>query len=185
MLIPFGVFSAAGAGGGAAAGAYELIATAFGTGSSNTISFSSIASSYKHLQIRYLARTTGTGTSGDTMSLRFNGDSGANYARHYLQGDGSSVTSAAGTDGTSINYFSIIGQTGTTNVFGQGIIDILDYTSTAKNTTVRALTGNLHSNNLRLVSGVWIDTSAVNSISLITGGNHITTARYSLYGIKG
>jgi hypothetical protein len=39
---------------GVPAGAYESIASATGTGSSATITFSSIPSTYQHLQILYL-----------------------------------------------------------------------------------------------------------------------------------
>jgi hypothetical protein len=42
-------------------------------------------------------------------------------------------------------------------------------------------------NEIRLVSGVWLNTSAVSSISLVVGGgsNIVTGSRFSLYGIKG
>ena len=192
MLIPFGVFSAAGAGGGAAAGAYELISTAYGTGSSGTISFSSLgtyASTYKHLQIRMVARDTSGTTDNSGIVLRFNSDTGSNYARHRLRGDGSSVSSSASTSQTSINVFTAaVGGGATTDAFGVAVIDILDGFSSSKYKTTRALTG-FHvsaGNAVELDSGLWMSTSSLTDISIATSsGNWTTTSRFSLYGIKG
>ena len=77
---------------------YESIATATGTGSSATITFSSIPSTYEHLQIRFTGK--GTGSAEVDTSIRFNSDTGSNYAWHQVYGYG---TSAAASNGTSTN----------------------------------------------------------------------------------
>jgi hypothetical protein len=74
----------------APSGAYDSIATATFTGSALSVTFSSIPSTYTHLQIRGLARTP---SGNDQIDLRFNGDSGNNYSMHGLSGDGASVAS--------------------------------------------------------------------------------------------
>jgi len=61
-------------------GSYESIASASGTGSSGTITFSSIPSTYTHLQIRGIGRNSYPSTQ---VNVRFNSDTGSNYAIVY------------------------------------------------------------------------------------------------------
>lgn len=174
---------------------YESIATASGTGSSNTITFSSIPSTYKHLQIRFIAKTTSTTGSDFALDLRFNSDTATNYPWHQLWSDGTSVQAGGFAATTRIVLSSRIPDSYTSwaNMFEVGVIDIIDYASTSKNKTVRAnlgknvnLTG-AQDQEIKLVSGSWQSTSAVNSISLITSGttNWTTSTQFALYGIKG
>ena len=163
---------------------YESIQTVLvGSGGSASISFTSIPSTFKHLQVRLIA----AGTSSPAMYLRFNSDSGANYTRHRLQGNGSSA-SADGT--TGLNQVSIYGSPGlpAANTFGATIIDILDYENTNKNTTVRVLAGvdNNGSGNIELTSSLWSNTAAINNIYLApSSGNFTQHSQFALYGIKG
>jgi hypothetical protein len=184
MLIPFGVFSA-GAGGGAAAGAYELISTAFGTGSSNAITFnvSGLGSTYKHLQLRATARSD-SGTFPHAF-IRFNSDTGSNYSRHYLFGDGSSVTSGGSSSQTSAYAVEVVGSASGANIYSSSVVDILDPFSASKNKTVRSLAG-WPGAGIFLYSGAWYNTAAVTSITFtLNTGNFTTSSRFSLYGIRG
>ena len=175
-----------GAGGGGAA--YESIATATGTGSSGTITFSSIPSTYASLQIRVMTRSSSTGRN---IQVRFNSDTGANYAQHNLRGNGTSAAAAGTASTTSIESGWIATSADATNVMGVSIIDLHDYASTTKNKTLRAISGldnNGGTTNERiyLYSGLWMNTGAINSISLISNsGNWTTASVFSLYGIKG
>lgn len=189
MLIPFGVFSAAGAGGGAAAGSYELISSTILSSTASTVTFSSIVGTYKHLQVRYVVQNANASTSTQNISLNINGSSSSIYKTHILRGDGSSVTSSAPTDST-YNFFELtIPSANNTSVFSPGIIDFLDYASTSKNKTLRALTGNIPatSKNVQLFSGLFASTSAISSLSFTTSAANgfNTGSRFSLYGIKG
>jgi hypothetical protein len=178
MLIPIGFFGA-----GAAAGAYELISTAYGTGSSGVLQFSSIPQTYKHLQIRMVAKSSSTDVHG---TLIFNGGGGTAYAYHNLAGNGSAVSSGAGTTQTSIRLTQAISNSTTANAYTATVVDILDYSSTSKNTTVRALNGKVDATNwIVLNSGLWADTSAITSLNINISGNYTTASRFSLYGIKG
>jgi len=57
-----------------AVGDFESIATVTLGSNQNLITFSSISSGYKHMQIRYISRSTrASGT--DSVSIRYNGDS--------------------------------------------------------------------------------------------------------------
>jgi hypothetical protein len=161
------------------AGAYESIATANGTGSSGTISFTSIPSTYQHLQIRFLAFTS----AAMNINVRFNSDNAANYAYHQLVGDGASA-SAAGVASSSVMF----GGYATGSQYGVGVIDLLDYANTNKNKTMRSLHGS-DANGSGLVllrSGLWQNTNAINRIDLIAGsGNFTTASSFALYGIEG
>ena len=181
----WGILAASGAG---AAAAYEHIQSYVLTGNQATVTFSSIDQTYKHLQIRYVARTD-RGSDNDTLYLRLNNNA-TGYRAHFLMGDGSSVTS--GDRGSGLTRVDIQGAfTGSTSVtanFGAGIIDILDYASSSKNTTVRFLGGIHNSGNkyISLASGLWNNTAAVNEILLDkVATNFVSGSRFSLYGIKG
>ena len=162
---------------------FESIATATGTGSSGTITFSSIPSTYTHLQVRFNA----IGTTSARIYMRFNGDTASNYNTHCLIGDGSSAFAT--------NYAQAqmtIAQDGygiSTTYPNVGVVDVLDYLSTSKNKTIRVLTGmdkNATLGEVGLYSGLWRSTTAVNSITVrLDAGNFTTSSTVALYGIKG
>jgi len=174
----------------AAAGAYESIASATGTGSSGTITFSSIPSTYVALQIRGIFKSDAAGISATYFNLRLNGDTTTLGANHYLKGDGSLVSAGASASTTSygqINDLVARASTGT-NIMGVGIIDIHDYASTTRNKSVRSAVGYdaNGSGAVTLMSNLWPVTSAVSSMSLVLNtGNWTTATQVALYGIKG
>jgi hypothetical protein len=162
---------------------YESIASASGTGSSGTITFSSISGSYSHLQIRWIARAS----TGGAIYARLNSDSGSNYSAHILYGNG---TSALANAQSATNIPLIIRDGGistTASTMTAGVFDLLDYASASKNSTYRNLGGqDLNGSGvIELASGAWYNTAAVTSISFIhNGGNFTTDTRFALYGIK-
>jgi hypothetical protein len=171
----------------APSGAYDSIATINGTGSSGIINFTSIPSTYTHLQLRISALPT----AADTMVCRVgNGsiDTGNNYARHSLNGNG---TNAAATAGTSFSYFNIYGYRVTADTTNPtvAVIDFLDYANTSKNKTARILSGTDKngSGEIDFNSGLWMNTAAINQIRIYTesGNNYTTSSTFALYGIKG
>ena len=174
---------------------YESIATTtVGSGGTGTITFSSIPSTFTHLQIRIMAQTNRATFGIDEARLRFNGDTGSNYAQHLLYGDGATATATASSSVTSIQVGS--GNLGTTtgSNFGDVILDVLDYTNTNKTKVIRAL-GGADCNGtvggiggrVGLSSGLWNDTSSVTTITLtpINGALFSQHSSFALYGIKG
>jgi hypothetical protein len=166
---------------------FESIATLTPSGVS-TITFSSIPSTYKHLQIRHLGRTSYTSTN-DSITVRFNGDTGSNYSYHAIQGaaGGMSAAGVASTTGMLLNNALAGGEAGD-SVFGAGITDIHDYSSTSKNKTIRAFNGRENNGAVSVIglrSGAWYSTSAVTSITLFFNANAVSGSVFSLYGIKG
>ena len=184
MSIPFGVLSAAGAGG--VAGTYELIETQILGSSQSSITFSNLgtySSTYKHLQIRAVTRSNTAGGLGP-MEVRLNGDSGTNYAWHRLGGYGSVVQSGAGTSATFMAIGLVPYNDQTANSFAASVLDILDPYSTSKNTTVRSLAG--MPNTIELRSGAWFNTASVTSVLLKPDSSNTFAigSRFSIYGIR-
>lgn len=169
-------------------GAYDALATVtVPSGGVTSIEFAGIPQGYKHLQLRILSKLN-YGNWWASTSMRFNGDSGNNYSYHDLYGDGGTM---AAQNATSQNKMYIGWSSGTTpssTTFGAIIVDILDYTATNKNKTVKSLTG-IDGNGggiISLESNAWYSTNAVNSISIIPN-NGTTFQQYSqfaLYGVK-
>jgi hypothetical protein len=118
---------------------YESIATVtVGAGGSSSVTFSSIPSTYTHLQIRWLAKTS-YAALGNYGIGTLNGDTtGSNYRSHTLYGNGVNPYSE-----TTANQFNITAIPGNTNasMFGVGVMDILDYANTSKYKTTRTLLG--------------------------------------------
>jgi hypothetical protein len=167
---------------------YESIATVTASGGETSLTFSSIPSTYKHLQIRGITRRADAGSVIATDNLRFNGDTGTNYFYHRLQSDGATATAGSGGATSDIVFSRGAGATAAAGIFGSVVADIHDYTSTTKNKTTRSFTGfDLNgSGNIYLYSGLWLNTAAITSITIYPNGNTIAAGTtYSLYGIKG
>lgn len=158
--------------------------TTVGISGSTSVDFVSIPQTYQHLQIRGVCRNS---IASDGLWMRVNGDTSNNYSYHLLYGNGSSAAAASG---ASVSQMAIANQTYSTslaNTFSCFIIDILDYTSTNKNKTIRAISG-YDTNGLgevRIASGLWINTSSINSFSFrdANGNNLVQYSTFSLYGV--
>ena len=177
---------------------YSIATVNVGLAGQTTIAFTSIPSTYTHLQIRLYAQTNRAVYGGDNFYFRVGAssvDSGSNYAWHNLYGDGSSAAANAGSSATYINVLNsgCLGTTGGSN-FGSVIVDILDYSNTNKNKTTRAIGGTDDNGassggfgrGVGLNSGLWASTSAIGAITLYpmngTLFNQYTSA--ALYGVK-
>jgi len=174
LLNPF-AFAVAG-------GDFESIATVtVGGGGAAEIEFTSIPSTYQHLQIRAVMRTNTTGQ--DFPGLQFNG---SNIDRmHFLYGSGSAAESSTDTG----NYYGVIPKSNdTANAFGVAIIDILDYASTSKNKVARYFWGydTNGGGQVGLSSTLRVTTSAITSLKLITfyGTSYAEHCTAALYGVK-
>ena len=173
------------------ANSYKSIATVtVGSGGTSTVTFSSIPSTYTHLQVRYIAGATGGGTTASVYTWYNNDTTLGNSPSHYLQGNGSSATVGSRTGGSFGNIqipSAITGTSGLANSFGSGVIDILDYTNTNKYKTTRALAGNDQNGSgvINLMSGVFTtNTNAITRIDLGADGNFAQYSSFALYGVK-
>jgi hypothetical protein len=178
----------------ASTNSYESIVTATGTGSSGTITFSSIPATYSHLQIRYIAKSTDTSSAAlYDFTIKFNGSS-TSYAYHNISGNNTTAQNAvASTTSISTNKVNIPNSAASlANMQAVGILDIADYTSTTKNKTLRGFSAvdtnnTLNTSPVILFSGLWYATpAAITQIDLtLATGSWTTTSTFALYGIKG
>ena len=177
-----------GASAGVLIGDFESIQTlTAGVSGSASFDFTSIPQTYSHLQLRGIARDNTAGTTFDDIKVTLNNDSGSNYARHYLGGSGNGF--AFSSNVTSATYIAglLVKGANTASVFSGNIIDILDYTNTNKNTTVRYITGADRNGAGEVIfySGVWLNTSAVTRITLTpNAGSFAQYSSFALYGVK-
>ena len=182
MLL--GILNSQAAGGGG--GGFDLLETTTLTSSASSVTFSGIDQSYKHLQVRMTLRST-RAFATDTWGVRFNGVSTASYAYHRLRGNGSTVASIANTSMTIMDTGTFPDSTQAANIFGVSVIDVLDFSSISKNTTIKTLTGMTGSQNyVNLNSGFYNSTDAITSISLESpqGFSAVAGTRVSIYGVK-
>jgi hypothetical protein len=174
---------------GLATNSYESIQTVtVGSGGASTISFTSIPSTYEHLQIRGVSRNNGAGGVSDSYAVAtFNSDSGGNYISHSLISYSSTVNEA----NTGVNQTAMwftISITGTQSNFAANVIDIFDYKNTNKFKTVRQLGSsdrNTPSGAIALTTGLWRSTATITRIDISLTNNWAEHTTYALYGIKG
>jgi hypothetical protein len=172
-----------------AGGSYDLLATEILTSSQASVTFSSLgdyAGTYQHLQIRMTARLT-SGFTERTINMRLNGDTGNNYSYHALFAEGSSVASNAGTSQNKIDVGSTPANNAAANSFAAFVIDILDPYETSKYTTIRNLSGNTTTPQIRLSSGLWMNTASLTSFSFqetFSSSSFAAGSRFSLYGLR-
>jgi hypothetical protein len=165
------------------AGAYDSLATVtVGSGGLSSIVFAGIPAGYKHLQIRAFARAT----SQARLIMRLNGDTGNNYSVHYILGDGTSASAGAAASAANL---AMAQSQADANIFSASIVDLLDYSNTSKNKTVRILAGNeknASGSEIALWSGAFLNTSAINSATLNfdSSANIAQYSQFSLYGVR-
>lgn len=178
---------------GLSTGSYEYIAKGNGTGSSQSITFSSVPSTYKHLQIRGYGIANYSGPQDGAFGIRVNGDTGNYYSRQ-----GWSVVSGSFSVYNNLNSspFAETGEvvlnTTAIDYMGPCVITILDYTDTTWYRTFRG-TGGMRYNNTAgtgVITGTGGFYSAnKNAITSLTvyqqNGNWLSDTSWYLYGIKG
>jgi hypothetical protein len=177
---------------------YSIATTTVGAGGSLSITFSSIPSTYTHLQIRGIMRNTSAAYAGiQNLAMQFNGDTSAAYIYRYNYANGD-VTVTPGTNWSGGGSAGILMQWGnlsdggTANTYGGAIIDIYDYTSTIKYKTARGVCGVSQNgvagvnSGIGMNSGYWASTAAINSITLTqsSGGYFKQYSSLALYGVK-
>jgi hypothetical protein len=172
----------------AASASWESIATY--TSTNPAVSFTSIPSTFKHLQIRWFARTNRPDPNG-YLSWRINQDSGANYGQAYwYKESGGSLSTGAGAGGTEFGTNSL-GGTGAGSSWGSGEVTFFNYGSTNMNKAILQWSGDTRTN-LTGDTGYhawgYKSTSAITRVDFIAG-YQVTALEsgsiFALYGMKG
>jgi hypothetical protein len=173
-------------------GDFESIATVtVGVAGQANIEFTSIPATYTHLQLRLFTKTNRSNYALDDMNIRLNSDTGANYSIHGIY-QFSGVNPLGGGNQSSILVQGASGGNTVSNLFGIGIIDLLDYKNTNMYKTIRIFSGsdsNQNASNFGLVainSGNWRNTNAITSITMSpgTGTAYVQYSHAALYGIN-
>jgi len=147
----------------------------------STVTFSSIPSTYKSLQVRFNLVTSATSQS---FKFQFNSDtSTSNYANHWLFGTAS--TAGATGNASGVYGYILVADSGSLGTYPNvGIVDIIDYANANKNKTVKSFVGanqNTSTGYVELGSGVWLSTAAITSLTIaIPSGTF--TGTITLYG---
>ena len=172
---------------------YDSIQTITLSSNQSSVEFTSIPSTYKHLQIRAIAKDATSGAADyDSLRMTVNSDTGTNYSTHYIQTQATSSVGSSYAANASNYYAGGICRNGS----GQGnsytgmVIDILDYQNTSKYKTFRSISGTEYNGTycfLLFTSGSWRSTSAITSIKFVvdTAASIYQYSSFALYGIKG
>ena len=156
------------------AATYEPIATTTLGSAQANVEFTSITGTYTDL---VLIAVTQIGSSGDYLGVQFNSDTGSNYSRTRLSGNGTSASSERDSSVVRLNFYAQ-----PTSNFAVNKIDIFNYSNTTTYKTVLCRTDQAALSTNAYV-GLWRSTSAITSIKLIGPSNFSSGSTFTLYGI--
>ena len=159
---------------------YEPIAsTTLGTAAASH-TFSSIPGTHTDLVIVITGNNTTVGAASNSITLRFNGDTGTSYSLTNLGGNGTAATSSR----SSSDNFAYVSQLGQASAsIGVAKLQIMSYANTNVYKTVLGESAVASVNVYRYVS-LWRSTSAITSIEIATINNWASGATFALYGVK-
>ena len=146
-----------------------------------SISFSNIPATYRDLVI-VMSIATNVNMNN---AIRFNSDSGSNYSRVFMSGNGSTATSGTGGGGTSLQIDQTA-FTGSTLGEQATVIEVMDYSATDKHKTVVIRQNRVGANSgVDAIAGRYASTSAITSFTFIPVSTAVFSAgsRVELYGI--
>ena len=146
-----------------------------------SVVLSSIVGTYRDLSLRvYNFRPS---TDGEQLYIRLNGDTANNYVVSLrTDGDSTSITFA--------NRYQFYGDTDNgASTLGAGELKIINYSSS---TVIKGIQSNASGTNqtnppnqrIQIAAGLYNSTTAITSITMLTGGGTITSGSYQLLGIN-
>jgi hypothetical protein len=160
---------------------YEPIATTTLSSSATGITFSSIPSTYTDLRVVCIA----SNTAGGNFGFRLNDVSTNSYSRVDMIGSGTAMSAYA--PGSAQSYFivdnAIGGLTATKQLY---TMDIFQYTNTNMQRTVLITANEAKTSGgyISLQAGLFMNSSAVNTIFCFNATNLEAGSTATLYGIK-
>jgi hypothetical protein len=158
---------------------YEPIATNTLLTATNSVSFTSIPSTYTDLVL--IIDGEGTGGASQDVTFRLNGETAAtNYSERYIRGTGSATFTGA----YSETYLNMASAWSTGRRYNH-VIQIMNYSNSTTYKTILAR-GNYAGGDVNAVVILWRATpAAINQITFnITGGNFAIGTSFTIYGIK-
>jgi hypothetical protein len=167
----------------------KIASVTVGAGGTSSIDFTSIPGTYTDLKVVISARGSRSNSGSQTVSVRFNSDSGANYSYRRIYADGTTAA-ADGSTGDSYGTAGYVAKVyDTANTFGNCEIYIPRYAGSSQKSYS---SDGVEENNATLayaslVAGTWSGTSAITGISLYASNGSFNWEQYSsaiLYGIS-
>lgn len=152
--------------------------------SANTVTFSSIPTTYTDLMLVMVVRGSRASTS-DTLFVRANADSANNYSATYIRGDGGAVSSTRVSNVSAYYVGEIIASTGSSGQFSTVIAQFQNYSNSTTNKTLISRHG-YPSAQVEAWVSMWRSTSAITSLE-IRGANTANLesgSTFTLFGIK-
>jgi hypothetical protein len=159
------------------ASTYEKIATTTLGSAATSVTLSSISGSYTDLVLIVSI----IGSSGVGITLQYNGDTGSNYSRLNITGNGSAAASLAVSNDDRI-FINALGNINS----GIAVININNYSNTTTYKTTLSRANTVSTDAVVASVNTWRNTNAITSINIST--NVVATygvgSTFTLYGIK-
>ena len=156
----------------AAGATYTPIATTTLGSAAASYTFSSINGSYTDLVL--VIQGTWSGVDYEAVALQFNGDTGSNYSRTLLSGNGSTASSSR----EATSNWGALGIDQSNSIF-----HIMNYSNVTTYKTVISR-ANSASYQTRTTVGLWRSTSAITSVlAKMASANFSAGTTFTLYGI--
>lgn len=144
-------------------------------GAASSISSGTLPTLSNAWALKFFVRCQNSGGTAQSVLLRFNGDTGSNYTRQYTLGLDTTTSSDAEATTTSLNVGTCGNESANRWANVEGVV--LDYLGSGHKTVIsrcfdpRNLTAPL----LIHVGGLWASTSAITSVSVVSGANNFVT----------
>lgn len=148
-----------------------------------TVTFSNIPTSVGGVNLRDLVLVfNGALTGNDVFIMRYNGDTGANYAYIEARGQSGNTVVSESVSGRTFNYLGFLSAGRNTS-----ITQIMDYSATDKHKSALSRYGNSNADQVGMVALRWGNTAAITSISIRPEQSTLISsgATLALYGIAG
>jgi len=163
----------------AAGSTYTKIASSTLGSAAATVTLSSIPATYTDL---VLIMNAGSSVNNADIDINVNGDTGANYSRTILYGDGATAASVRESSTTKfrLTYFG-----NASIVFSWiGIVNFMNYSNTTTYKTFLSKARNATNYGVNDQAGLWRNTAAISSMVITNAsGTFSTGSTFNLYGI--
>ena len=158
---------------------YEPIATTTLGSATNTVTFSSIPSTYTDLVLIL----NGGGSNPANFQTQVNGDTGSNYSTTTIYGTGSTAASGRYTNLNQMYNAGVVAAIPTT-LSAMSIANFMNYSNTTTYKTVLSRYSDSSNETTTNVS-LWRNTAAINTIRIFSfSASYLVGTTFTLYGIK-
>ena len=150
-----------------------------------TVTFSSIPQTYTDL---FIVTSFANTSANQGAFMRFNSDTGSNYSRTYLLGDGAGAYSGRASNQSSILIESSMYVGTTLNTSMQSNINIMNYSNSTTNKTTLSRAGSQGAAfpGTDMIVGLWRNTAAITNVDIVcTSNTFLAGSTFNLYGILG